>query len=221
MVPTDADLVVETSEPFVSRGGRKLANALDVFGDLEVEGRRCLDVGASTGGFTDCLLQRGAAAVMALDVGHGQLDWTLRNDDRVSVVEHFNARELSPDLFDHLPELVVVDVSFISLEKIIEPIVSSAARKFDLLTMVKPQFELGPRRIGRGGVVRDRQDREEAIEGIARALGSAGMAIRGFAPSGLTGPNGNRETFIWSSRGSGSPGIPAGDLTAELEGMDL
>jgi len=205
LVETDADLVVTGGDAYVSRGGEKLANALDALPGLDPAGRTCLDIGASTGGFTDCLLQRGAKQVMALDVGHGQLDWRLRNDDRVRVVEDFNARELSPDLFDRQPDLVTMDVSFISLTKILAPVVSSAADAFDLLAMVKPQFELGRKRVGRGGVVRDPAARAEAVLMVAEAARAEGLHVRGFAASGLTGPKGNRETFIWCDREGPEP----------------
>lgn len=205
LVETDADLVLTGGDAYVSRGGEKLANALDALPGLDPSGRTCLDIGASTGGFTDCLLQRGAKQVMALDVGHGQLDWRLRNDERVRVVEDFNARELSPDLFDLRPDLVTVDVSFISLTKILAPIVASAAQAFDLLAMVKPQFELGRKRVGRGGVVRDPAARAEAVLMVAEAARTEGLHVRGFAASGLTGPKGNRETFIWCDREGPEP----------------
>lgn len=200
LVELDADLVVDSGDSYVSRGGQKLANALDALPELDPTGRICLDVGASTGGFTDCLLRRGAKRVMALDVGHGQMDWGLRNDDRVAVVEDFNAREMTPAMFDLRPDLVTVDVSFISLRKLLSPIASAGSEDFDLLAMVKPQFELGRKRVGRGGVVRDPGDRAEAVLMVAEAARSEGLKVRGFAASGLTGPKGNRETFIWCDR---------------------
>lgn len=205
LVETDADLVVAGGDVYVSRGGEKLANALDALPGLDPSGRTCLDIGASTGGFTDCLLQRGAEQVMALDVGHGQLDWRLRNDERVRVVEDFNAREMAPEMFDIRPDFVTVDVSFISLRKLLAPIVASAAEEFDLLAMVKPQFELGRKRVGRGGVVRDPDDRTEAVLMVAEAARSEGLHVRGFSSSGLTGPKGNRETFIWCDRNGSEP----------------
>jgi 23S rRNA (cytidine1920-2'-O)/16S rRNA (cytidine1409-2'-O)-methyltransferase len=196
----DAELIVAGGDDFASRGGTKLANALDAM-PVEVEGRDCMDVGASTGGFTDCLLRRGAARVIALDVGYGQLDWRLRNDDRVTVMERTNARELAPGELPFDPGLVTVDVSFISLAKLIGPIASAVtSADMDLLGMVKPQFELGPERVGKGGVVRDASDRRDALRAVAEAAERAGLAVRGFAPSGLPGPKGNRETFIWGSR---------------------
>ncbi len=199
LVPEDAELVVEEGEEFVSRGGIKLKNALDEL-EVEVEGRRCLDVGASTGGFTDCLLQRGAVMVIALDVGYGQLDWRLRQDSRVLVMERLNARYLGGSHLPFRPELITVDVSFISLAKLMPSMVASGAEQFDLLGLVKPQFELGKEKVGKGGVVRDADDRREAIRKVAEAARGEGLAIRGLASSGLPGPKGNRETFVWASR---------------------
>jgi 23S rRNA (cytidine1920-2'-O)/16S rRNA (cytidine1409-2'-O)-methyltransferase len=199
LVPEEAVLILEAGREFVSRGGTKLQNALAAL-PIEVEGRLCLDVGASTGGFTDCLLRRGAAGVIALDVGHGQLDWQLRQDPRVEVLERFNARELRPEMLPYSPALVTVDVSFISLAKLLEPIVACAADDLDLMAMVKPQFELGPERVGRGGVVRDPEARRDALRAVARAAAERGLVVRGFAPSGLSGPKGNRETFLWCNR---------------------
>jgi 23S rRNA (cytidine1920-2'-O)/16S rRNA (cytidine1409-2'-O)-methyltransferase len=199
LVPEDAELVVEAGEKFVSRGGTKLANALDAL-PIEVAGRRCLDVGASTGGFTDCLLQRGAEIVIALDVGYGQLDWRLREDSRVLVMERLNARHLGNSALPYAPDLVTVDVSFISLTKVLAPISSIAAEDFDLLALVKPQFELGPERVGKGGVVRGAEDRRDAIRKVAKAAEDEDLVARGLASSGLPGPKGNRETFIWCTR---------------------
>jgi 23S rRNA (cytidine1920-2'-O)/16S rRNA (cytidine1409-2'-O)-methyltransferase len=199
LLPDDAELVVAEDQEFVSRGGIKLDNALTELG-VEVEGRRCLDVGASTGGFTDCLLQRGASMVIALDVGHGQLDWRLRQDSRVLVMERLNARHLGDSQLPYRPELITVDVSFISLAKLLPPIVGCAGEEFDLLGLVKPQFELEKEKVGKGGVVRDAADRREAIRRVAEAARAQGLVIRGLASSGLPGPKGNRETFIWAAR---------------------
>ena len=139
--------------------------------------------------------------MIALDVGYGQLDWRLRNDDRVTVMERVNARELSPGDLPFEPSLVTVDVSFISLAKLIAPIAAAApGPDLDLLAMVKPQFELGPERVGKGGVVRDADDRRDALRAVAAAAQEAGLKVRGFAPSGLPGPKGNRETFVWCAR---------------------
>jgi 23S rRNA (cytidine1920-2'-O)/16S rRNA (cytidine1409-2'-O)-methyltransferase len=200
LLPEDAELIVDPGAEFVSRGGIKLANALDAL-PVGVAGRECLDVGASTGGFTDCLLKRGAEHVIALDVGFGQLDWRLRQDPRVTALERSNARELQAENLPFQPSLVTADVSFISLAKLLGPIAGAAAPEFDLLALVKPQFELGPERVGKGGVVREREHRVEALRAVAAVAADAGLAVRGFASSGLPGPKGNRETFIWCSRG--------------------
>jgi 23S rRNA (cytidine1920-2'-O)/16S rRNA (cytidine1409-2'-O)-methyltransferase len=215
LLPEVADLVVAGGQEYVSRGGEKLAHALDAL-PIAVEGRRCLDVGASTGGFTDCLLQRGAALVIALDVGYGQLDWSLRQDSRVLVMERINARALGDSMLPFQPELITVDVSFISLTKLLDPIVACAADQFDLLAMVKPQFELGKDRVGKGGVVRDPDDRRDAIRRVADAAEEVGLVVRGLAPSGLPGPKGNLETFIWGTRAG--EGI---DLEKELKETEV
>jgi 23S rRNA (cytidine1920-2'-O)/16S rRNA (cytidine1409-2'-O)-methyltransferase len=214
LLPDDAELVVEAGEEFVSRGGIKLKNALDEL-HVEVEGRRCLDVGASTGGFTDCLLQRGAAMVIAADVGHGQLDWRLRQDSRVLVMERLNARHLGDSHLPFRSDLITVDVSFISLAKLLPPIVACGADQFDLLGLVKPQFELRREKVGKGGVVRDAADRREAIRRVAEAALGEGLVIRGLASSGLPGPKGNRETFVWAA--SAGEGI---DLDAAIEEVE-
>jgi 23S rRNA (cytidine1920-2'-O)/16S rRNA (cytidine1409-2'-O)-methyltransferase len=202
MVPEEIRIEVEGGRPYVSRGGQKLAAALDRFG-IDPTGMRCLDVGASTGGFTDCLLQRGAAAVTALDVGRGQLDWGLRNDERVTVIEGYNARELeAPDL-PYPPELVTIDVSFISLTKLLEPVIGVRSSEAPILAMVKPQFELGRERVGRGGVVRDPALRAEAVLAVAGAAASLGLAALDVAAAGLPGPKGNVEVFL--RLGEGKP----------------
>jgi 23S rRNA (cytidine1920-2'-O)/16S rRNA (cytidine1409-2'-O)-methyltransferase len=175
-------------------------------------------VGASTGGFTDCLLQRGADHVVALDVAYGELHWSLRTDERVTVLERANARELSPDALPYEPDLVVVDVSFISLSKVLPAVLRSAAERFDCLAMVKPQFEVGRARLGRGGVVRSGDDRRDAVATVARLAADDGWSVMGFAPSGLPGPAGNRETFVWLAEPgrAGAVADPAGAL-AELD----
>ncbi len=210
LVPEDAELLVTEPPRFVSRGGTKLDNALEALG-LDVAGLRCLDVGASTGGFTDCLLERGAASVIALDVAHGQLDWRLRNDPRVTVIERRNARDLSPAELPHRPGLATIDVSFISLTKVIGAIAGCLAPDGELLALVKPQFELGRGRV-KGGVVRDPGERREALRSAADAAAGAGLAVRGFASSGLPGPKGNLETFIHASHA----GPPLADLEAAI-----
>jgi 23S rRNA (cytidine1920-2'-O)/16S rRNA (cytidine1409-2'-O)-methyltransferase len=211
MVAEDADLRVAESPAFVSRGGVKLANALDALA-LGVEGRRALDVGASTGGFTDCLLQRGAASVIALDVAYGELHWTLRQDPRVVVVERRNARSLAPDELPYRPDLIVADVSFISLSKVLPSALRCATDRFDCLALVKPQFEVGRERVARGGVVRSAEDRRGALVGVASAVREeAGASVLGFVSSGLPGPAGNRESFVWLAE----PGRP--DAVGDLE----
>jgi 23S rRNA (cytidine1920-2'-O)/16S rRNA (cytidine1409-2'-O)-methyltransferase len=212
LVDPEAELLVDAGQRYVSRGGTKLQNALEALA-IDVAGRDCLDVGASTGGFSDCLLQRGAARVAAVDVAYGQLDLKLRADPRVSVIERLNARELRPADLPFAPSLATVDVSFISLTKVVPAVADCLALGGELLAMVKPQFELGRERVGRG-VVRDDGDRHEAILAVAAAIAELGLPVRGFAPSGLPGPKGNRETFVWA----GGEGVSLADHeTALLE----
>jgi 23S rRNA (cytidine1920-2'-O)/16S rRNA (cytidine1409-2'-O)-methyltransferase len=209
LVPDDAELRVEDPPRYVSRGGVKLENALRALG-VPVAGRDGLDVGASTGGFTDCLLQHGAKRVIALDVASGQLDWGLRNDPRVEVIERANARDLAAADLPWAPELATVDVSFISLAKVLPAIAATQTADGEILALVKPQFELGRGRVGKGGVVRDPADRREALIAVARAGEGAGLIVRGFASSGLPGPKGNRESFVWLARqGSGVADVEA------------
>jgi 23S rRNA (cytidine1920-2'-O)/16S rRNA (cytidine1409-2'-O)-methyltransferase len=201
LVAADVRLEVAERPEFVSRGGIKLANALDAFG-IDPGGRRALDVGASTGGFTDCLLQRGAEAVVALDVAYGELHWSLRNDPRVTVIERRNARSLAAAELPWRPDLIVADVSFISLTKVLPAVLEPAQPRFDCLALVKPQFEVGRERIARGGVVRDAEDRRLALLAVAGfAREELGVAVLGFASSGLPGPAGNRESFVWLAEG--------------------
>src|SRR3954454_1060859 len=196
LVTADVEVEVAAAPAYVSRGGVKLANALDALG-IEVAGRRALDVGASTGGFTDCLLQRGAEHVAAVDVAYGELHWKLREDPRVTVLERLNARALEPGALPYRPDLVVADVSFISLTKVLPAVLACTAPAFDALVMVKPQFEVGREQLGKGGVVRDPALRRGALVTVAHAAQEAGAAVLGFASSGLPGPKGNRETFAW------------------------
>jgi 23S rRNA (cytidine1920-2'-O)/16S rRNA (cytidine1409-2'-O)-methyltransferase len=197
LVAEDADLRVAAPPEFVSRGGVKLAVALDAF-EVHPAGRRALDVGASTGGFTDCLLKRGAASVITLDVAYGELHWTLRQDPRVTVIERRNARSLEPEELPYAPDLIVADVSFISLTKVLPAVLRCAADRFDCLALVKPQFEVGRERVGKGGVVRSADDRRAALVAVAGfACAELGCAVLGFASSGLPGPAGNRESFVW------------------------
>jgi 23S rRNA (cytidine1920-2'-O)/16S rRNA (cytidine1409-2'-O)-methyltransferase len=180
MVGEDEEITVERGPDYVSRGGIKLANALDAFG-VEVEGRKALDVGASTGGFTDVLLQRGAEAVVALDVAYGELHWRLRQDPRVTVLERTNARSLEAEALPWRPDLIVADVSFISLTKVLPAVLATAAERFDCLAMVKPQFEAGRERVGKGGVVRAAPTRNETKDTVADPARPAGDAVNGFA----------------------------------------
>jgi 23S rRNA (cytidine1920-2'-O)/16S rRNA (cytidine1409-2'-O)-methyltransferase len=196
LVPEDVQLEVTGEAEFVSRGAIKLANALDALA-LEVAGARALDVGASTGGFTDCLLQRGAAHVVALDVAYGELDWRLRSDERVTVIERRNARNLTPHELPYRPELIVVDVSFISLRKVLPAVLATAASRFDCLALIKPQFEVGRGQVGKGGVVRDGALRRDALIDVGTVAKELDAAVLGYASSGLPGPKGNLETFVW------------------------
>lgn len=216
LVPADVELRVAPAPRFVSRGGRKLANALAATG-VAVAGHRCLDVGAATGGFSDCLLQAGAAHVIALDVAYGELAWALRNDTRVTVIERVNARRLSADQLPYRPDLIAIDVSFISLTKIIGAVLDTAAPVFDCLAMCKPQFEVGRGRVGKGGVVRDPDHRREALLAVAQTARELGASVCGFASSGLPGPKGNLETFVWLAEGGRSS--PA-DLDAAVRSVE-
>lgn len=205
-VTTDVAIVV-TEDPdrpdYVSRGGHKLAGALAAFAPLglEVTGRRCLDAGASTGGFTDVLLRAGAAEVVAVDVGYGQLAWSLRQDPRVRVHDRTNIRDLTPELIGGPVDLVVGDLSFISLSLVLDALLGVCTTDADLALMVKPQFEVGKDRVGKGGVVRDSALRAEAVERIAVEADSRGWGARAVATSPLPGPSGNVEFFLWLRRG--------------------
>lgn len=195
-VPEAARVRIRGELPrFVSRGGEKLAGALDDLG-LDPRGLACLDVGASTGGFTDCLLQRGAARVVALDVGYGQLHPKLRSDARVRVLERTHVKDLAPAQLDGPIDLVVIDASFISL-RLVLPSVQRVAPQADVLALVKPQFEVGRAHVGKGGVVRDDALREQAASGIAATAAELGYETRGRIESRIAGPKGNREIFLW------------------------
>ena len=187
---------------FVSRGGDKLAGALEDLG-IDPAGLRCLDVGASTGGFTDCLLQAGARTVVALDVGHSQLHERIRRDPRVHVLEQTNARHLEPGQLPGPVDLVVIDVSFISAKLLLPPI-RAAAPDADVLVMVKPQFEVGREQVGKGGVVRDDALRLDAAEGVKRCAEELGYRARAQVESRVAGPKGNREIFLWLAFAAGS-----------------
>ncbi|MCD4536491.1 TlyA family RNA methyltransferase [Nocardioides sp. cx-169] len=205
-VTTDVAIVVsdDPDRPdYASRGGHKLAGALAAFGPLglEVAGRRCLDAGASTGGFTDVLLRAGAAQVVAVDVGYGQLVWRLQNDERVVVHDRTNVRELTPELIGGPVDLVVGDLSFISLPLVLDALIGVTRADGDLALMVKPQFEVGKDRIPKGGVVRDPGLRAEAVIGVADAAAARGWGAVQVATSPLPGPSGNVEFFLWLRRG--------------------
>lgn len=189
----------DSRDDWASRGAHKLIGALDAFAaaGLTVDGRRCLDAGASTGGFTDVLLRRGAREVVAVDVGYGQLVWRLQNDDRVHVHDRTNVRHLTAADIGGPVDLVVADLSFISLSLVLPAFVACVHPGADLLPMVKPQFEVGKDRVGAGGVVRDPQLREQAVEGVARAAARVGLITRGVVASPLPGPSGNVEYFLW------------------------
>jgi 23S rRNA (cytidine1920-2'-O)/16S rRNA (cytidine1409-2'-O)-methyltransferase len=217
-VTTDVALVVseDPDRPdYVSRGGHKLAGALDVFGrlGLSVEGRRCLDAGASTGGFTDVLLRAGAAEVVAVDVGYGQLAWSLQSDERVTVHDRTNIRELTPDLVG-LVDVVVGDLSFISLSLVLDSLIGVTREDGDLALMVKPQFEVGKDRVGKGGVVRDLDLRTQAVVGVAAEAARRGWGARAVTTSPLPGPSGNVEFFLWLRREPA--GVTEEDIAAEV-----
>jgi 23S rRNA (cytidine1920-2'-O)/16S rRNA (cytidine1409-2'-O)-methyltransferase len=195
-VEDSAEIQVEAGPRFVSRGGEKLANALASFA-IDVEGEECLDVGASTGGFTDCLLQAGAARVCALDVGYGQLHPRLRSDPRVTVFERLNVRELDCGLLPFRPTFLTCDVSFISLTKALPPALRCAAPGWRALALVKPQFEAGRSEVGKGGVVRDPEVHRRVVEEVSAQAGDWGARVEGVADSGLPGPKGNREFFLY------------------------
>jgi 23S rRNA (cytidine1920-2'-O)/16S rRNA (cytidine1409-2'-O)-methyltransferase len=217
LVDSEIVLAVDERPRFVSRGGVKLANALAQF-DIDPRGRRALDVGASTGGFTDCLLQGGAEHVVALDVAYGELDWRLRNDERVTVLERSNARALSADDLPYAPDLVVIDVSFISLAKVLPAVLATLAERHDVLAMVKPQFEVGKGRVGKGGVVREPDLRREALVSVAACARGLGESVLGFASSGLPGPKGNRESFVWLAEGGRAGDV--GDLDTAARSVE-
>src|SRR5215469_3981589 len=221
-VAVDAPITVQQASEgpdYVSRGGHKLAGALAAFAAMGAEseahhahrsgthrlvvaGKRCLDAGASTGGFTDVLLRAGAAHVLAVDVGYGQLAWSLQTDDRVTVLDRVNVRNLTPEQVAPPPELVVADLSFISLTLVLPALAACAAHGADFLLMVKPQFEVGKEKAG-SGVVRDPELRAEAVASVASAAAGVGLGVAGVSASPLPGPSGNVEYFLWLRRGAG------------------
>ena len=202
-VGQEAAITVRQPGPgYVSRGGRKLAGALAAFDGLRVTGRRGLDAGASTGGFTDVLLAAGASHVVAVDVGYGQLAWSLRTDPRVTVLERVNVRTLTPDQVEPAPGLVTADLSFISLTLVLPALARCAAPDADFVLLVKPQFEVGKGQVGAGGVVRDPALRESAVAAVAASARSLGLGVAGVTASPLPGPSGNVEYFLWLRRGA-------------------
>ncbi len=200
---------------WASRGAHKLIGALDAFPEVVVAGRRCLDAGASTGGFTDVLLHRGAERVYAVDVGYGELVWRLRDDDRVTVMDRTNVRTLEPEMLGGPVDLVVGDLSFISLALVIPALAQCTAPGADLLPMVKPQFEVGKGNVGSGGVVRDPKLRVSAVRGVAEAAAAEGLSTRGVTFSPLPGPSGNVEYFLHLRREEGPAALPD-DLDAMI-----
>jgi 23S rRNA (cytidine1920-2'-O)/16S rRNA (cytidine1409-2'-O)-methyltransferase len=218
-VTVDADLVVRADPDrpdYVGRGGHKLAGALSAFAPLGlvVAGRRCLDAGASTGGFTDVLLRAGAAEVVAVDVGYGQLAWSLRSDDRVTVHDRTNIRDLTPDLVGGPVDVVVGDLSFISLRLVLDALIAVTRPDGDLVLMVKPQFEVGKDRLGKGGVVRDAGHRADTVTAVADAAAERGWGAVAVATSPLPGPAGNIEYFLWLRQGA--PRIGEAEILAEV-----
>jgi 23S rRNA (cytidine1920-2'-O)/16S rRNA (cytidine1409-2'-O)-methyltransferase len=202
---------------YASRGGHKLAGALAAFPEIAVSGKRCLDAGASTGGFTDVLLRAGAARVVAVDVGYGQLAWSLRSDPRVEVHDRTNVRSLTPEQIGGPAQLTVADLSFISLPIVLPALTSCTTADGDLLPMVKPQFEVGRERLGSGGVVRDPAHRADAVVRVAHAAGDLGWHPHGVARSPLPGPSGNVEFFLWLRHGS-REGMSDEQITAVVIG---
>ena len=205
MVPVAAEVRLKGELlPFVSRGGLKLQKALDEF-NIDVTGLIVLDVGASTGGFTDCLLQRGAAKVIAVDVGHGQLAWKLRQDERVVNLEKTNIRYLTPDKLPQIPDLAVIDASFISLAKVLPATLILLKDEAVIIALIKPQFEVGRGEVGKGGVVRDALKHREVITTISSVAENLGLKVRGVTESPILGPKGNREFLILMVKVAGTP----------------
>ncbi|MDL9937188.1 TlyA family RNA methyltransferase [Gordonia sp. ABSL1-1] len=213
-------IVEEQGEDWASRGAHKLIGALDAFAEqgLSVRDRRCLDAGASTGGFTDVLLRRGAREVVAADVGYGQLIWRLQNDDRVHVYDRTNVRHLDPEMIGGAVDIVVSDLSFISLGIVLPALARCCRPGADLLPMVKPQFEVGKERVGHGGVVRDPALRAEAVLNVARQATELGLRTRGVVASPLPGPSGNVEYFLWLHNQSGE--MSGGDDRVDADTVD-
>lgn len=213
-IDVDAQVEVEPTQQYVSRGGHKLAGALSTFG-IDVGGLRAVDVGASTGGFTDCLLQAGASHVVAIDVGYGQLAWSLRQDPRVDVLERTNIRNVEPSQIGAPFDLGVVDVSFISLRTVLDRILALLGENGALLALVKPQFEAGKGRVGKKGVVRDAAVHVQVLDDTLAAFRDTGMAILGLTWSPLRGPEGNIEFWVWAARAGTDVAPDVSALVAE------
>ncbi|MGB4593888.1 MAG: TlyA family RNA methyltransferase [Coriobacteriia bacterium] len=218
-VTPEAIIDVAQGQRYVSRGGHKLEGALDTFG-IDVTGVRAIDVGASTGGFTDCLLQRGAVSVVAVDVGYGQLAWPLRNDPRVTVVERTNIRTADLDALGAPFGIVVCDVSFIALSQVLPYLIAAAGNDGTVIGLVKPQFEVGKGRVGKKGVVRDPRVHSDVLESIVRVVDEAGWVVRGLTWSPLKGPEGNIEFLVWlTASGEPTDARPAEIVAAAHEAL--
>lgn len=204
MVASDIEIELKEEPRFVSRGGLKLETAFEEF-SLDVTGATVLDAGASTGGFTDCLLQHGARKVIAVDVGYGQLDWKLRNDPRVEVHERTNIRGITPELLSEAPSFATFDLSFISLKKVLPPVIKCLKSGFELVALVKPQFEAGKGNVGSGGVVRDPETHRQVLADIWEYAESQGLTVKGLTESGIRGPKGNVEFLIHLADGRNRP----------------
>jgi 23S rRNA (cytidine1920-2'-O)/16S rRNA (cytidine1409-2'-O)-methyltransferase len=200
LVRADADVrILGEQMPYVSRGGLKLEKALAEF-TIDVKDKTALDAGASTGGFTDCLLQHGAKKVYSVDVGYGQMAWKIRQDPRVVVIERVNLREMDPSLVPERIDIIVIDVSFISLEKVIPSLMRFLRPGGEIVALIKPQFEVGKGQVGKGGIVRDEAARDEAVEGVRRFVQEQGLEVRGIIPSPITGQDGNVEYLMHAIR---------------------
>jgi len=215
MVSPDVEIALREPQRFVSRGGLKLETAFERF-KLDVKGRVALDAGASTGGFTDCLLQHGARKVIAIDVGYGQLDWKLRNDPRVEVHERTNIRGIMPESLSEAPNFATFDLSFISLKKVLPPVIKCLKPGFELVALVKPQFEAGKGKVGSGGVVRDPETHRQVLNGVWQYAESLGLVVLGLTESGIRGPKGNVEFLIHLADGRDRPEAPRPTLEASV-----
>lgn len=214
VAPDEPVHIAATPERYVSRAGQKLATALEVF-PIEVKGKRAIDVGASTGGFTDCLIQAGTASVLALDVGYGQMHWRIRQDPRVDVVERTNVRTVVPGQFGDPFDLIVADLSFISLRTVVEPVASFGTPDADWVLLIKPQFEVGKDAVGKGGIVRDRDARHGAVATVVEVFSQHGLGLHGLIASPITGATGNVEYVAWFTRQPTS--VSVSELLATIE----